>query len=205
MPMTVASIRRYPVKSMGGEYLDEVEIDRRGLTGDRRYAIEDGAGHFASGKSTRRFRRRDSVFAYSAWTLHDGRVVVTDGSSRWQVGETALDTELSDAIGMPVQVTAEADVPHQDMGSVSIVTSSEPFVEETWVGRGVSVRASTLNVVERVPRCRMIDIDQDGASGDGRWLQQLTRERDMCLAVYADVAAPGVIRVGDTAYLAAQA
>jgi uncharacterized protein YcbX len=35
------SIYRYPVKSMGGESLDAVEIDRRGMRGDRAWAVRD--------------------------------------------------------------------------------------------------------------------------------------------------------------------
>lgn len=33
--MHVQALRRYPVKSMGGESLEEVEVDVRGLAGDR--------------------------------------------------------------------------------------------------------------------------------------------------------------------------
>ena len=74
MPITVAAIRRYPVKSMGGESLDLVELDARGLVGDRRYAVVDGDGKLSSGKDSRRFRRRDEVFSYAAGTSADGWV-----------------------------------------------------------------------------------------------------------------------------------
>jgi uncharacterized protein YcbX len=37
----VKEIRRYPVKSMGGEILDEVELEERGLPGDRAWAVRD--------------------------------------------------------------------------------------------------------------------------------------------------------------------
>jgi uncharacterized protein YcbX len=37
----VKEIRRYPVKSMGGEVLDEVELEERGLPGDRAWAVRD--------------------------------------------------------------------------------------------------------------------------------------------------------------------
>jgi uncharacterized protein YcbX len=37
----VKEIRRYPVKSMGGELLDEVELQERGLPGDRAWAVRD--------------------------------------------------------------------------------------------------------------------------------------------------------------------
>ncbi|MFI1284323.1 MOSC domain-containing protein [Streptomyces sp. NPDC020858] len=48
---------RYPIKSTGGERLRSVRVDRRGLVGDRLYAVRDAEGKFGSGKNTRRFRR----------------------------------------------------------------------------------------------------------------------------------------------------
>ena len=38
---TVASLWRYPVKSMAGEELDAVDMTARGLAGDRAYALVD--------------------------------------------------------------------------------------------------------------------------------------------------------------------
>ena len=37
----IKEIRRYPVKSMGGELLDEIELAERGLPGDRAWAVRD--------------------------------------------------------------------------------------------------------------------------------------------------------------------
>ena len=222
--MKVVSLRRYPVKSMAGESLDSALLDCRGVEGDRWYAVEDADGHFASGKNTRRFRRRDQVFSYAAATSRSGDVIVTGGPGKWTVGDPGLDRQLSREMGLDVRVTPEADIPHQDMGSVSLIgtatldwcanrwgvhadprrlrvnivfSSEEPFIEETWVGRTFACPAARLRVVERVPRCRMVDVDQDGATADGRWLKPLAAERDMLLAVYGDVASGGAIRVGD--------
>ncbi len=225
MPMEIVQLRRYPVKSMGGEQLDHVRLDGRGIIGDRWFAVEDADGHFASGKNTRRFRRRDAVFGYSAVTSATGDVTVTGASGVWKVGDPALDDDLSQAMGVAVRVTPEAEVPHQDMGAVSIIgtatldwcaerwgidadprrlrvnvvfSSTTPFIEEEWVGRTISVGDAALRVVERIPRCRMIDIPQDGTLAEGRWLKPLGAERDMSLAMYADVASTGVMAVGDT-------
>lgn len=222
--MNVVSLRRYPVKSMGGEQLDSAALDQRGVVGDRWFAVEDEAGHFASGKNTRRFRRRDRVFDYSAATNRAGEVTVTARSGAWRVGDQALDDELSREMGVRVNVTPEARVPHQDMGAVSLIgtatldwcakrwginsdprrlrvnvvfSSSRAFVEEEWAGRTIWIGGSALRVVERAPRCRMIDIAQDGVRADGRWLKPLAAERDMFLAMYADVASTGVLSVGD--------
>lgn len=210
---------------MGGEELSAVVLDERGLAGDRWYAVEDENGHFASGKNTRRFRRRDAVFNYAATTTEAGDVAVTRGSGVWKMGDPTLDDELSRAMGTRVRVTPEAAVPHQDMGAVSLIgtatldwcaerfgiaadprrlrvnivfSTHEPFVEERWGGSAISVGGATLRIVERVPRCRMIDIAQDGVVADGRWLKPLARERDMFLAMYADVMASGMISIGDS-------
>jgi hypothetical protein len=78
-----------------------------------------------------------------------------------------------------------------------VVESTEPFVEERWVDRELQLGSTRLRVVERVPRCRMIDIRQDGLEPGSQWLKPLAQERGMSLAVYADVSQPGRIRLGD--------
>lgn len=227
MPSRVTSLRRYPVKSMGGEDLEAVELDRRGLVGDRWLAVQDEQGHFASGKATARFRRRDAVFDYRAATDPHGAVRVIGAGGSWVAGDAALDAELSAAMGAQVQVTAESEVPHQDAGSVSLIgtatlawcaqhlgvdadprrlrvnvvfESDEPFVEETWVGRPVRIGAAVLTVARRIERCRTIDVAQDGAAAQQRWLTALAEHRDLRVAVYADVTAPGRISVGDAVW-----
>lgn len=219
MSESVLGLRRYPVKAMGGEELSSVQVDARGLVGDRWYAVEDADGHFASGKRTRRFRRRDEVFDYAART-EAGGVLVTGPEGEWRVDDPALAATLSTRMGLPVRVLPETAVPHQDAGSVSlvgtatldwcserwgieadprrlrvniVVATSEPFIEETWVGRRISMGDVELDVVERIERCRTIDVAQDGVTARGRWLKPLAAERDMCAAIYADVVTPGRI------------
>jgi hypothetical protein len=78
-----------------------------------------------------------------------------------------------------------------------VVDSDEPFVEERWVDRELELGSTRLRVIERVPRCRMIDIRQDGAEPGSPWLKSVTQERENFLAVYADVSQPGQINLGD--------
>jgi uncharacterized protein YcbX len=215
-------IRRYPVKAMGGESLTRVEIDRRGIVGDRAYAVVDGDGKLATGKHSTRFRRRDQVSEFAARTTPEG-VVVTGRGGVWDVPGDELDRALSEAMGDPVRLLAETTTPYFDAGHISLVGSAsldwcrehldvdadrrrirpnlvvetdEPFVEETWVGE-VAVGGVRLRPVERIERCRMIDIAQEGLPREGRWLKALTGAREMCLGVYLDVSGPGTIAVGD--------
>jgi uncharacterized protein YcbX len=213
-------IRRYPVKSMGGESLDSVALERRGLVGDRAFAVVDAEGKLASGKHSQRFRRRDAVFEFAARTTADGvRVSGRDGD--WAAPSEELDAVLGAAMGDPVSVLPETTTPHFDAGAVSlvgtaslswcrehlgvdadrrrirpnlVVETDEPFVEETWAA--VELGEVALSVVERIERCRMVDIAQEGLARDGRWLKALTETREMCLGVYLDVTRPGVVRRG---------
>jgi uncharacterized protein len=218
----VREIRRYPVKSMAGESLPTVEIDARGLAGDRWYAVVDGDGKLSSGKHSSRFRRRDAVFDFAARTTDEG-VRVTGPRGEWWAGDPELDRILTEVMGDPVRVLAEDATSHQDAGQVSlvgtasldwcrqqldvdadrrrirpnlVVDTSEPFVEETWSGV-VTVGNARLRVVRRIERCRMVDIAQEGLPREGRWLKALTEAREMSLGVYLDVAEPGTVRVGD--------
>jgi uncharacterized protein YcbX len=222
----VHEIRRYPVKSMAGESLASVEIDARGLAGDRWFAVVDDEGKLASGKHSARFRRRDAVFDFASRTTDEG-VQVSGRGGEWAVGNAALDCTLSDAMGDPVRVLAEQAAPHQDAGQVSLVGTAsldwcrehldvdadprrirpnlvietgEPFVEETWTGV-LTLGTARLRVVRRVPRCRMIDIAQEGLPPEGRWLTSLSETREMCLAVYLEVVDPGTLSVGDAVVL----
>lgn len=53
---SVATLWRFPVKSMAGEQLNEVEVTERGVLGDRAYAlIEKDTGKVVSAKSVRLF------------------------------------------------------------------------------------------------------------------------------------------------------
>jgi uncharacterized protein len=217
----VHEIRRYPVKSMAGESLDRVEVDSRGLAGDRWYAVVDGDGKLSSGKHSTRFRRRDAVFDFAARTTDEG-VRVSGRGGEWRVGDAELDGALSDAMGDPVRVLSEDATPHQDQGEVSlvgtaslewcrehlgvdadrrrirpnlVVETSEPFVEETWTG-DVTVGEVRLRFDQRIVRCRMVDIAQDGLP-PVRWLKALTDTREVCLGIHLDIIESGVIRVGD--------
>ncbi len=53
---SVSALWRFPVKSMKGEQLEQVELSGRGITGDRAYALIDSeTGRVVSAKSVKRF------------------------------------------------------------------------------------------------------------------------------------------------------
>lgn len=221
--VTVSEIRRYPVKAMGGQSLPAATVDRRGIAGDRWFAVTDDEGHFATGKTSRRFRRHDEVFDFGA-VMADEQVVVSDGSGQWTVGDPDLDRHLSARMGRAMRVLPETGVSHFDAAPLSligtaslewcaqelgvdadrrrlrpnlVVQTEEPFVEDGWVGHRVRIGGVVAVVTGPTRRCRMVDVAQDGVSGPTHLLKALGARRELNLAVYLRVEQPGVITVGD--------
>ena len=65
--MRLARLWRYPVKSMLGESRDSLELNSRGVAGDRLHAVRDSEGKLGSGKDTRRFRHIEGLFPRDRW------------------------------------------------------------------------------------------------------------------------------------------
>lgn len=227
MTMMVAQIHRFPVKSMLGERLEAVEIDDRGLVGDRAWAVRDEDGKLASGKNTRRFRRMDPVFQWTASLGPDGVPVISlpDGTSI-AASDPGAHEVVSDHVGHRVHLVREGSTSHMDGGCVSLIGSAtlravaemlgeaepldprrfranlvietdDPYVEDSWVGRMVAVGAVVLRVVRPIERCRTVDIRQGEVPRHGRILKTLGTRRDLLLAMYADPVDTGVVHLGD--------
>ena len=102
----VATVGRYPVKSMRGEACEVVLLTERGVIGDRTWAVLDLAtGKVASAKRPKLWR---GLLACAAQTIADGRgveVVLPDGSRRC-VGDPSLDRTLSALVGRQIQLSA---------------------------------------------------------------------------------------------------
>jgi uncharacterized protein len=110
----IVALWRYPVKSMQGEELAAVPVSRRGLLGDRAFAVVDARdGRVASAKDTRRWPSLFDLRAYFAAppaasgptapvriALPDGRVVGSD--------DPGVDAVLSEALNRAVRLLARA-------------------------------------------------------------------------------------------------
>ncbi|MER7484291.1 MOSC N-terminal beta barrel domain-containing protein [Streptomyces sp. NPDC126510] len=149
----IERIWRYPIKSMGGERLASVDVDERGLLGDRLYAVRDAEGRFGSGKNTRRFRRMPGLLR-----LH----------SRCPEAEPLPEPELLDPDGVPVadttaflrrylrrgdvEVAREGAVSHFDQLALSVLsTATLDWMRTALAGIAVDERRFRPNLLIRTP------------------------------------------------------
>lgn len=220
------SITRYPVKSMAGEDLAVVELDARGLVGDRVLAVQTEDGRLGSGKDSRRFRRVPGLRHARAVLDPHGqvRVELPDGTS-WQAGQPGVDAALSAWLGRPVQLVREADVSHFDEDGLHLLTTASlqavaartgldvdvrraranlvldtpraGFVEDGWLGGTFQVGTAVVAVSTPMPRCDMVN--QPGLDlPDARGtLRRLGEVHGGDLGVVAAVLTPGRVSVGD--------
>ena len=109
---SVASLWRYPVKSMLGEDLSAIEVMERGLLGDRAYALVDGAdGKAATAKNPRKW---PTLFGFRATflepprpgpSLPSVRITLPDGATATSQ-QADLNQVLSKALNRTVTLTA---------------------------------------------------------------------------------------------------
>lgn len=221
----VVEVRRFPVKSLLGETVGEAAVDGRGLVGDRLWALRRPDGKLASGKSTRRFRQVDGLFGLRARYAGNLPVVSLPDGTEWAAAAPGTDRAISRALGEPLSLAREADVPHHDEGPVSVITTAslaafaaalgrpvDPrrfranlvvdtgeargFAEDGWIGQDLAVGPDlVLRPRQRLVRCVMIENAQSELVQEAL-LKLLAAVHELCFGVLAEVVRPGAVRRG---------
>ena len=78
-----------------------------------------------------------------------------------------------------------------------MVQTKQPYAEEAWIGRDVTIREVGLRVSEPIERCRMVGVAQVGLPARPGMLRAISDHHDLSAGIYASVVRPGTISVGD--------
>lgn len=101
-PASVSSLSRYPVKSMQGQTLSEVDIDSSGVVGDRAFGVlQRESGTILSAK------REGRLLEATAELRSDALVVTLPSGEEFHQG-ARLDNEISSWLGYPAAVVNAA-------------------------------------------------------------------------------------------------
>ena len=224
MTATVATLWRYPVKSMLGEECAQVELTARGVRGDRLLAIRSADGKFGSGKNSRRFRHIEGLFTFRAHLGDEATEILFPDGRRLRADDPGIDEALSQALGMPVMLAREGEVSHFDASPIHLLgTSSLEWLrgklpqsrvderrfrpnitvatdqsERYWIGRIVQIGDTVkLRVTAPTGRCGMTTAAQTDLPFDPKILRCIAQEAGEDFGVYAEVLQPGTISRGD--------
>ncbi len=121
----IAEVWRYPVKSMGGERLEQVRCTARGLEGDRRWAVRAADGKLGSGKSSRRFHGMRGLLSLTSFIGPSGGTSIRfpDGEVLG-VEDPATARAVSRITGEGVQLVAEGSEPHFDQAPRHLLSAA---------------------------------------------------------------------------------
>ncbi|MGH9026300.1 MAG: MOSC N-terminal beta barrel domain-containing protein [Acidimicrobiia bacterium] len=205
--MKVGELWRYPVKSMRGERLPNVEIALDGIVGDRLVHVENKRG-VVTARTHPRLLRFNATFGNDGDTFVDGlpwrdprvrervreevggdiRLVSSDGSVRFDV--------------LPLLVATDGAVAAFGRDSRRLrpnvlVAEVNGLVEREWEGRGMMIGSVAIYLHSLRRRCVMTTYDPDTLEKDGEVLRDIQRRFGGVLALNAVVLRPGLVHVGD--------
>jgi uncharacterized protein YcbX len=211
MSLTVAGLWRYPVKSLAGEPLVSAELSIAGIPGDR-------IVHVRGPEGVRTSRRYHRLLGLTARLDADGTPLVE--GHRWDSEEamTAVrraageDSWLEAYDGperfdiLPLLVATDGAVSEfgRDVRRLrpNILIGGVPGLDERrWPGSTLRIGTAIVWLDSLRDRCVMTTVDPDTNERDPEVLRDIVRRFGGQLALNAEVARAGTIRVGDVVTL----
>jgi uncharacterized protein YcbX len=203
---SVASIWRYPVKSLRGERLDRIAVESGGIPGDRSRALFVSAGHARAGKT---YRGKEHARLH---VLNDENAARISAAERGVTLEAVDGDHFFDAAPISILVDRWLDDVSRHMGFQVEFGRFRPNVfvraapgfrhdETALKGSLLTVGGVDLRVRGPITRCVTITYAPDGNSIQPDVLRYLARQRNAWMGVYCDVLVPGSLAVGDTLYV----
>jgi uncharacterized protein YcbX len=211
--MHVSEIWRYPVKSLKGERLEQTEITKLGIPGDRQVAlIRTINGRFLTSRS------KPKLLGLQGGINPDG--VPTVNGHPWNSSEALR--LVREAAGEPVtlqQVPAPhafdvlplliatdgaaryLNIDHRRLRPNILLADIPDLEERKWPGRVITIGEVRIHAEKLRDRCVMTTFDPDTQVQDPSILLRIVRELDGSTALDSSVIHPGKIRVGDTAHI----
>ena len=221
----IRHITRYPVKSMRGEALDDVEIDFVGLPLDRAFAfVKDGDYSpfpwFTGRECPEMLTCQPVIGGDGRWPTMSVRTL----AGEFDLGGPEFREQLFAWSGR--YATLRSDYCGcQDVAYVSIISTAtiraltesggvendqrrfrmnfvvdmgdEPFAENAWVGKQVTIGGATIAIHEPDRRCNMITLDPETGASTPAVLKKAGELNNACAGLYCSVLVEGRVAVGD--------
>ena len=222
----IVGLWRYPVKSMAGNPVPEVDVSWHGLAGDRRWAfIREGV--VRSGFPWLTLRERGDLNHYHPSFVDPTQpdksptIVRTPSGAVYDVTDPALAAELYPSVRVIKQDRGVFDtfplslITTQTIDRLSELVGTkleverfrpnilvdaldgEAFCEDAWVGSVLRIGGMRMRIDKRDGRCAVITIDPLTSERNPEILRTVARDREGCLGIYGTTVEPGRITLRD--------
>jgi len=217
-------ITRYPVKSMRGQAMDSVDIDFVGLPFDRAFAfVQDGVlspfPWFTARDCPQLLQCQPSLSGERWPTV---RVATPEGE--FDLASPELKAKLQEWSGKSASLRSDYRG-CQDVAYVSVISTAtiralteaggvendqrrfrmnfvvdigdEPFAENAWAGKQVTIGGATIAVHEPDRRCNMITLHPETGESTAAVLKKTGEMNNACAGMYCSVLVEGSVALGD--------
>jgi uncharacterized protein YcbX len=207
MPLYVAGLWRYPVKTLAGERLPAASVRPNGILGDRVVRVRGPEG-------VRTSRRHYRLLGLRGTTGPEGSPLVNehpwDGGDALALVRAAAgdDAWLEESAGLdrfdvlPLLVATDGAVASfgRDVRRLRpniLIGGVDGLDERDWPGAELHIGEAVVYLDSLRARCPMTTVDPDTLQRDPEVLRDIGRRFGGRLALNAGVARGGTIRVGD--------
>ena len=222
---TVLSLHRWPVKSFRGEDHEALDLDARGVPGDRAHAVWLKGGKRATARLVPGLLRWSARYEDDVdGTIPLPRVTAPDGASyAWD--DPRLPAALTEDLGRDVdvvhdpagmqdfpnsilvtfeatrrQLEAELDQPvdlRRFRTNVHVDADAAPWAEAGWEGATLRIGDAELELLHPCLRCSIVARDPETNAKSPEVLKRLVREHGAVFGINARPRNAARIRVGD--------
>ena len=207
MALRVASLWRYPVKSLAGEQISTATIGPDGIPGDRIVRVRGPEGVRTSRRQYRLLGLRGTLDGNGraringhAWDSAEALALVKEAAGRDAWLEAWQELDRFDILPLLVATDGAIAAFGRDVRRLRpniVISGVEGLAERGWPGARLRIGDAIVRLDSLRGRCHMTTIDPDTLQVDAGVLRDIVRRFDGKLALNAEVERAGRIRVGD--------
>lgn len=212
MSVSVAALFRYPVKSFGGESLEQADIGIDGIDGDRVVHVRGPQGGIRTARRHHRLLGLHAVLGPDGEPIVDGRPWSSPEVLQRVREAAGDDAELArsqpwerfDILPLLVATDGAVAAFGRDVRRLRpnlVIGGVDELDEFTWPGAELHIGDVVIALDSRRGRCPMTTVDPDTLAVDREVLRDIISRFDGQLALNAAVVRPGRVSVGDTVRL----
>lgn len=211
--MHVSEIWRYPVKSLKGERLQETEITKLGIPGDRQIAvIRTINGRFLTSRSRPKLLglqgsiNADGVATINGhcWNSPEALQLIREAAGEPVILQEVPAPQAFDVLPLLVATDGAArylNIDHRRLRPNILLADVPDLEERKWPGHVIAIGDVRIHAEKLRDRCVMTTFDPDTQKQDPSVLHRIIYELDGSTALDSSVITPGKISVGDAAHI----